>query len=119
MKTIAMILLGLILSVPVEASKLTVHDLHLGCEALARMGDLLNYQAMLADAIPGADTHGYIVGSAEATPGLHLPTMQDEVVDAVCKYIDLHPGMWTLPANTGLQVVFADLYYVKPKKGTK
>jgi len=108
----------LMLSAPLEASKLTLHDLHLGCEALARMGNLVSYQAMLGDAIPGAETHGYIAGYADATPGLHLLTMQDEVVDAVCKYVDLHPAMWKLPQGAGVLIILHDLYG-KPSKGSK
>jgi hypothetical protein len=113
MKTIATILLGLILSVPVQASEDTVHDLHLGCEAWARIATPAENKH---DVMLGASTHGYIAGFAAATPDLDLPATHGEVVDAVCKDIDLHPAMWKLPQATGLLVILHNLYGTPSKE---
>jgi len=118
MKTIAMILLGLILSVPVEASEETVHDLHLGCEAWARM-EAHTYD----DVVLGATTAGYIIGFVEATFPIaslshDLPKTNGEIVKAVCKDIDLHPAMWKHRKNVGLLVILRNLYG-KPSKESK
>lgn len=118
MKTIATILLGLILLVPVWAKDqnvLTIHDLQLGCEAWARRDTPAE---TTLDILHSSETGGYIVGFTDATPDLDPPRTQVEVIDAVCKYIDLHPALWKLPRNTGLLVILHDLYR-KPSKEPK
>jgi hypothetical protein len=125
MKTIAMILLGLMLSAPVEAGEETIHDTHLGCEAWATIGipaesgrDVVIGPGTGRDAVRGAGTFGFIAGFAAATPGLHLPKTHGETVDAVCRSIDLHPAMWKLPQTTGLSLILHDLYG-EPSKESK
>jgi hypothetical protein len=51
----------------------------------------------------------------DATPGLDLPETHGELMDAVCKDIDLHPATWKAKTNVGLLVILHNLYG-KPSK---
>jgi hypothetical protein len=108
MKIITTTLLVMTLCAPVWAvvSTKTIHGIHEGCELRSKQ-DLSG-----ADAIVIGWIQGYIVGYEEATPSsLHgTPETQGEIVDAVCKYIDLHPEIWSLSRPEGLDRVLQALY---------
>jgi hypothetical protein len=125
MKTIATILLGLALCSPVLAqSSPTVRDLHLGCEAWHRvmlLPDKTQYTQQLVDDVTnGSHAVGYIAGwmdamtMEDAAINAHSPKTVGETVDAVCKYIDLHPELWTKERGPGLVIVVTALY-AKPR----
>jgi hypothetical protein len=123
MKTITTILFGLMLSVSAWAgaphSLQTVHDLHLGCKAWTKMDtDSKPSVEYVNDVIDGFQTFGYITGFVDATPGLDLPHTAGEVLDAVCKDIDLHPALWKSRTDLGLLVIIHNLYG-KPSKESK
>lgn len=121
MKTVATILLGLALCSPLLAqSEPTVRDLHLGCEASQRvtaLPDKTTYTQQLVDDITkGSHAVGYIVGWVDAmnyenSPiTANAPQTTGETVDAVCKYIDLHPELWSRSRGRGLVLVLTALY---------
>jgi hypothetical protein len=125
MKGVATNLLGLALLCSALSAQDTVHktirDLHTGCGAWSRMMALSKTssapatQKDVADAIDGNATMGYISGFMEATaiegtPDSDLPKTAGDAVDAVCKYIDLHPEIWKLSRPQGLKIVVRALY---------
>jgi hypothetical protein len=128
MKVVATTLLGLTLCVPAPAQDIvhkTIRDIHTGCGAWSRMmavsktSNAPATQKDIADAIDGNATMGYISGFVEATPiestpGFDPPKTTGDAVDAVCKYIDLHPEIWRLSRAQGLTIVVRALY-----EGTK
>jgi hypothetical protein len=108
MKAITTTLLGLILCTPgwaVDMAKL--QGIHEGCELRARRQHLHSP----ADWFEIGRTVGFITGFSEATPLVHpLPAQVEENLDAVCKYIDLHPEIWSLWRQEGMKLVLTMLY---------
>jgi hypothetical protein len=121
MKSIATILLGLVFCSLVSAqSPPTMRDLHLGCEAWQRvmaLPDKTKYTQQLVDDLTnGGHAVGYIAGWVDAMNYENSPITNNapqtvgDTVDAVCKYIDLHPELWSKDRGRGLVIVLTALY---------
>src|SRR5713226_3614853 len=108
MKATAMTLLGLMLCAPVWAIDMAkLQGIHEGCELRAKRQHIHSP----ADWFEIGRAVGYITGFSEATTLVHpLPENVEENLDAVCKYIDLHPEIWSLWRNEGLKLVLHTLY---------
>jgi len=121
MKPIATLLLWLALCDPgLAQSAPTIGDLHLGCEAWHRvmvLPDKTTYTQQLVDDITnGGHAVGYIAGWVDAMNyensaiTAKSPQTVGETVDAACKYIDLHPELWSKERGRGLVIVLTALY---------
>jgi hypothetical protein len=98
----------------------TLRDIHLGCEARQRVMALpgsakLTDQGVL-DTIAGSETIGYISGWVDAMSSLdseisaNSPNTVGGFVDAICKYVDLHPELWSKDRGRGIATVVTALY---------
>ena|SRR5579863_10563073 len=83
----------------------TVGDLHTGChsENLAKRAYAVGFVSGVAL------TANYMSkGTLEKQP--LWPKTKGQIVDAVCKYIDLHPEKWAEEASLGVLEAVNDLY---------
>ena len=111
----AALLFGLALLVPAFGQNLqTVSELHAGCQS--------------SDVAIRAYAIGFISGVAFTANYMSKGTLEKQalwpktkggIVDAVCKYIDLHPEIWAEEATLGVLGVVNDLYLPGTAKGTK
>jgi len=98
----------------------TLRDIHLGCEArqrvMAQPGSANVTDQSVLDTIASAETIGYISGWVDAMASLdsevsaNSPTTVGETVDAVWKYVDLHPELWSKDRGRGIATVVTALY---------
>ena len=112
---IATLLLGLGLCVPAFGqNEETMADLHTDCQSNSEVK-----RAYAIGFISGvAFMANYISkGSLEKEP--LWPKMKGGIVDAVCKYVDLHPEIWAQEATLGVLTVVDDLYLPSRQEGRK
>jgi hypothetical protein len=112
---IAVVLLGLALCFPAFGqSQETLDDIHADCQS--------------SDAVKRAYVIGFISGVAFMANYISKGNMEKEalwpktkfgLVDAVCKYIDLHPAIWAEEATVGVLTVVDDLYLPSRQEGRK
>lgn len=114
LKSIATILLGLALCGSALAQVATTSDLHKQCESKSES--------------ERAYAHGYIVGTVSTLHSFLFTHLQvagisdGDIAEAVCKYIDLHPEIWSKEKMFGVLDATAALYAPKdspkaPQKG--
>jgi hypothetical protein len=111
-KSIAMTLLGLALCTPALAQAATTNDLHKQCES--------------KNEVEQAYAYGYIVGIVSTLHSFLFPHLEvagvneGDIAEAVCKYIDLHPEIWSKEKMIGVSDAAAALYAPKdPPKVTE
>jgi hypothetical protein len=107
MKSLATILLGFTLCSPCWA-EWNMHSIHEGCELRSKIDTSKGLTP--SDGFKAGLTSGYITGYAEATRLKHRAPTVGELLDAVCKYTDLHPEIWNLPPAEGLNTALDALY---------
>ncbi len=112
---IAMILLGTALCLPAFGqNEETIADIHTDCQS--------NNEAKRAYAmgfISGVAFMANYISKGALEKEALWPKTKGAIVDAVCKYIDLHPAIWAEEATVGVLTVVDDLYLPSKQEGRK
>jgi hypothetical protein len=110
---IATILVGLALCFPAFAQDDgTIDDLHTDCQSSNEVK-----RAYAIGFISGVAFMANYVSKGSLEKQTLWPRTKGGIVDAVCKYIDLHPEIWAEEATVGVLTVVDDLYL--PNKPAK
>jgi hypothetical protein len=102
----AIVLLALALCAPAFAqNEETIDDLHPDCQSNNEVK-----RAYAMGFISGVAFTANYVSKGSLERKTLWPKTKGGIVDAVCKYIDLHPEIWAAEATLGVLTVVNDLY---------
>ena len=92
----------------------TVADLRTGCESKNEVK-----RAYAVGFISGVAFMANYVSKGALENDVSWPKTKGAVVDAVCRYIELHPEIWAQEATVGVLKVVDDLYLPSRQEGKK
>jgi hypothetical protein len=104
--TTAIVLLGLALCFPAFAqNEETIDDLHTDCQSKNEVK-----RAYAKGFISGVAFMANYISKGSLEKQTLWPRTKGGIVDAVCKYIDLHPEIWAEEATVGVLAAVDNLY---------
>jgi hypothetical protein len=89
-----------------------IADLHTDCQSNNEVK-----KAYVIGFISGAAFTANYVSKGTLEKQATWPKAKGVLVDAVCKYIDLHPAIWAEEATVGVMTAVNDLYLPKKADG--
>ncbi len=103
---IAIVLLAMALCLPAFGeNEETLADIHTECQSNNEVK-----RAYVMGFISGVAFMANYVSKGALEKEALWPKTRGGIVDAVCKYIDLHPELWAEEATLGVMTVVEDLY---------
>jgi hypothetical protein len=109
---IAIVLLGLALCLPaLGQNEETTAGIHTDCQSNNEVK-----RAYAVGFISGVAFMANYISNGKLEKEAVWPKTKGGIVDAVCKYIDLHPEMWAREATVGVLDAVSDLYLPSRQK---